>query len=48
MINVIIWHDNGKAGQRGYTVESVKSRAELSELLASYESHGITIYSVDF
>ena len=48
MINVIIWHDNGRAGQRGYTEESVKSRAELSELLSRYESRGITIYSVDF
>lgn len=48
MINAIIWHDNGKAGQKGYTEESVKSLAELSELLANYESHGVAIYSVNF
>lgn len=48
MINAIIWHDNGKAGQIGYTEESVKSHSELDNLLKSYEAHGILIYSVDF
>lgn len=48
MINILVWHDNGKAGQKGYTEECVCSVSDIPELIARYESHNITVYSVDF
>lgn len=48
---VIIWHDNGVAGQRGYTEytnEEVAARGGIDSIVSEYAENGILVYSVDF
>lgn len=46
----VIFHDNGTAGQNGYSVytaEEVNTMGGLDALKASYAADGITIQSVE-
>lgn len=43
---VIVWHDNGKPGQKGQTEEFVQTFADLEALLSNYTQNGIHVYSV--
>lgn len=43
---VIIWHDNGKPGQKGQTEEFVQTFADLEALLTEYANCGIHVYSL--
>lgn len=48
MMTLIIEHDNGKAGQRGFTDYQIKEKAEAQKIINEYEEKGIFIYSVNF
>lgn len=48
---VIIWHDNGVAGQRGfseYTNEEVVAHGGIESIIREYTEIDILVYSVDF
>lgn len=48
---VIIWHDNGVAGQRGcteYTNEEVVAYGGIESIINEYTGNGVLVYSVDF
>lgn len=48
---VIIWHDNGVAGQRGYTEytnDEVAVIGGIQSIVNGYAENGILVYSVDF
>ena len=48
---VIIWHDNGVAGQRGYTEytkEEVAAIGGIECIMHKYSENCILVYSVDF
>lgn len=47
----IIWHDNGVAGQRGYTeytTEEISAHGGIGALVHEYAESGALVYSVDF
>lgn len=48
MMTLVIEHDNGKAGQRGFTDYRIGERAEAQKIIKKYEESGIFIYSVSF
>ena len=39
----IVWHDNGRRGQNGYSEEI----GDLSDIINRYENAGIIVYSID-
>lgn len=41
MSKYIVWHDNGKPGQRGYTELETD---DIMALMAEYEAAGIMVY----
>lgn len=48
---VIIWHDNGVAGQRGfteYTGEEVAAHGGIESIISEYSENDMLVYSVDF
>lgn len=48
---VIIWHDNGIAGQRGfteYTNGEVATRGGIDSIIREYAEKDMLVYSVDF
>lgn len=48
---VIIWHDNGVAGQRGcteYTIEEVVAHGGIESIISEYTESDVLVYSVDF
>lgn len=48
---VIIWHDNGVAGQRGcseYTNEEVVAMGGIESIISEYAEKDMLVYSVDF
>lgn len=48
MMTLVIEHDNGKAGQRGFTDYQISEKAEAMEIINEYEAKGIFIYSANF
>lgn len=47
----IVWHDNGVAGQRGfteYTNEEVAAMGGIEYIISKYAENGVLVYSVDF
>lgn len=47
----IVWHDNGVAGQCGYTEyteEEVATHGGIDALVHEYAESGALVYSVDF
>ena len=44
---IIVVHDNGIPGQRGYTEEPGATSADVERIKARYNQAGITIYSID-
>lgn len=47
----IVWHDNGVAGQRGYTEytnEEVSAMGGIESIISEYAEKGMLVYSVDF
>lgn len=47
----IVWHDNGVAGQRGYTEytnEEVAARGGIESIISEYAEKNMLVYSVDF
>ena len=45
---LIVEHDNGKAGQRGFTDYRISERAEAQKIIKKYEESRIFIYSISF
>ena len=46
-----VWHDNGVAGQRGYTEytnEEVAAMGGIESIVNEYTVNGVLVYSVDF
>lgn len=48
MMTLVIEHDNGKIGQRGFTDYQISKKSEAMEIVKRYEQNGIFIYSVNF
>lgn len=48
MIKLVIEHDNGKAGQRGFSDYQINGKKEGLEIIREYEEKGIFIYSINF
>lgn len=48
MMTLVIEHDNGKAGQRGFSDYQISEKSEAMEIINKYEENGIFIYSVNF
>lgn len=48
MMLLVIEHDNGKAGQRGFSDYQINEKAEAQKIISEYEESGIFIYSVNF
>ena len=48
MITLIIEHDNGKAGQKGFSDHQISEKAEAQKIINEYVSKGILIYSINF
>lgn len=48
MMTLVIEHDNGKAGQRGFSDYQIGEKAEAQKIINEYEEKGIFIYSVNF
>lgn len=48
MTVLVIEHDNGKAGQRGYSEYEIHTKSEATEIIRSYEENGIFIYAIHF
>ena len=47
-MTLVIEHDNGKVGQRGYSEHEINSKAEVDEIIKAYEENGIFIYAIHF
>lgn len=47
-MTLIIEHDNGKVGQKGFTDYQISERSEAVKIINEYEEKGIFIYSVNF
>lgn len=45
---LVVEHDNGKAGQRGYSEHEIQSKSEAAEIIKSYEEKNIFIYAIHF
>lgn len=45
MYILVVEHDNGIKGQRGFSDDTVNSLEEVNGIIKSYESHGITVYN---
>lgn len=48
MMTLVIEHDNGKAGQKGFSDHQISEKAEAQKIIKCYEEKGILIYSVNF
>lgn len=48
MMTLVIEHNNGKAGQRGFSDYQISEKAEAQKIINEYEKKGIFIYSVNF
>lgn len=48
MITLVIEHDNGKAGQKGFSDHQISEKSEAQEIINEYETKGIFVYSVSF
>lgn len=48
MMTLVIEHDNGKAGQRGFSDYQINEKSEVQKIINEYEEKGILIYSVNF
>ena len=48
MMLLVIEHDNGKAGQKGFSDYRISEKAEAQKIINEYEEKGIFIYSVNF
>ena len=48
MITLVIEHDNGRAGQRGFSDYQISGKVEAQEIVNEYEAKGIFIYSLIF
>ena len=48
MMTLVIEHDNGKVGQRGFSDYQISEKAEAQKIINEYEEKGIFIYSVNF
>lgn len=47
-MTLVIEHDNGKAGQRGFSDYQINEKPEVQRIISEYEEKGIFIYSVNF
>lgn len=45
---LVVEHDNGKAGQRGFTDYQIEERSGAQKIINEYEEKGIFIYSINF
>ena len=48
MMTLVIEHDNGKAGQKGFSDHQISEKAEAQKIISEYEENGFFIYSVNF
>ena len=48
IMTLVIEHDNGKAGQRGFTDYQIKEKEEAKGIVNEYEKKGVFIYSINF
>ena len=48
MMTLVIEHDNGKAGQKGFSEHQISEKVEAQKIINCYEEKGILIYSVNF
>ena len=48
MMTLVIEHDNGKAGQRGFTDYQIGEKTDAQKIISEYEEKGFFIYSVNF
>lgn len=48
MMTLVIEHDNGKAGQRGFSDYQIAEKVEVHKIINEYEEKGILIYSINF
>lgn len=47
-MTLVIEHDNGKAGQRGFSDFQINEKADAKKIITEYEAKGIFVYSVNF
>lgn len=45
MYTIIIEHDNGVKGQRGFSDEYAANMEEVGKIISNYLSHGINVYN---
>ena len=45
---LVIEHDNGKAGQRGYSEHEIQSKSKVAEIIKAYEEKRIFVYAIHF
>ena len=43
-VELIIVHDNGVKGQKGFTEEEIQSMEEIQSIIDAYKNLGITVY----
>ncbi len=43
-MELIIVHDNGVKGQKGFTEEEIQSMEEIQSIIDAYKNLGITVY----
>lgn len=48
MITLVIEHDNGKAGQKGFSDYQISEKTEAQKIINKYVDNGILIYSINF
>lgn len=48
MVTLIIEHDNGKSGQKGFSDHQIIEKSEAQKIINEYVDKGILIYSVNF
>lgn len=48
MMTLVIEHNNGKAGQRGFTDYQIREKSKVQKIINEYEAKGIFIYSINF
>ena len=48
MMALVIEHDNGKVGQKGFSDHQISEKSEAQKIINEYEEKGILIYSVNF
>lgn len=48
MMTLVIEHDNGKSGQKGFSDIQINEKSEAQKIISEYEKKGIFIYSVNF